>query len=189
MGSCCDKEQTTMVKNTEPLIVAQQQNITTLLQNTNLDTVPKREILQGRFQARLKDLYDGDTMTVVLSHQDGRTQTLESLVIRVFGMDCPELKGSTKEAGQEAKSEALRFLGADGVIGLPMRAKTRDWFNRNPILISLEFVPQKEKWGRYLARVSNFNGKSLGDHLISKGLAKAYDGGKKDQDEWETPTH
>jgi endonuclease YncB( thermonuclease family) len=183
MGCCCEKEQ--IVKNAEPLVakVEDTVSLTDILSRTDLDQVSKREVLQGRYVARLSDLYDGDTMTVVLSHDGGKT--LESLVVRVMGMDCPELKGITKEAGIAAKHEALRFLGASGAIGLPARAKTRKWFNDNPTMIEIEFVPIKEKWGRYLANVCNSKGEKLGDHLIGKGLAKAYDGGKKDQQEWE----
>jgi endonuclease YncB( thermonuclease family) len=179
MGSSCCKEQS--VEKTETFT-----DIKKLMLTTNLDTVRKREILQGRYKARVKDIYDGDTMTVVISH-DGKT--LESLVIRVYGSDCPELKGATKKAGQEAKDEALRFIGASGAIGLPLRGKTRDWFNKNPVFITVEFVAVKEKFGRYLAKVYDSDGKNeLAKHLIGKGLAKAYDGGTKDQDEWaETP--
>lgn len=192
MGCCNDKEEQ-KVRPIEPLVaplVVSTDPRATDLKTVDLDTIPKRGTLQGRYSARLQDLYDGDTMTIVVALDPERPNKLESLVVRVMGMDCPELKGITKEAGTAAKHEALRFLGAAGVVGLPARAKTRDWFNKNPVIITVEFVPVKEKWGRYLAYVSNEKGEKLGDHLISKGLAKPYDGGKKDQEEWEgdTPT-
>jgi len=182
MGCCCDKEGA-IIKNTEPLISPPN------LKTINMDEVPKRATLQGKCVARLQDLYDGDTMTVVVALDPTKPDKFESLIIRVMGMDCPELKGDTKEAGTAAKHEALRFLGAEGVIGLPARAKTRDWFNRNPVMIGLEFVPIKEKWGRYLAYVSNKKGEKLGEYLIARGLAKPYDGGKKDQEEWGSSAH
>lgn len=198
MGSCssCCEDDTTIIKRrqtstVEPLVpsisTAQVLSpvVDSLLRKSDLEKVKKRGVLQGQHKARLSDLYDGDTMTVVVSF-DGKE--LESLIIRIWGMDCPEMKGPTKKAGQEAKDEALRFLGASGVIGKPARKQTRDWFNQNAVMIDVEFVPVKEKWGRYLAKVS-INGKDLAGHLVGKGLAKAYDGGKKDQDEWEdTPT-
>jgi micrococcal nuclease len=177
MGSSCCKEES--ISKSEPLL-SQSSNIEQLMLTTDLESVKKREIIQGRYKARVKDIYDGDTVTVVVS-LDGKT--LESLVIRVYGMDCPELKGATKKAGQEAKEEVLRFIKAEGVIGLPLRGKTRDWFNKNPVFITLEFVPIKEKFGRYLTRVF-IDGKNMAEHLIGKGLAKAYDGGTKDQEEW-----
>ena len=184
MGCCCGK-QDEPVKNTEPLVKPSERVELNSLTTVNMDNVPKRSILQGRYIARLQDLYDGDTMTVVVALDPDKPNELVSLVVRVMGMDCPELKGITKEAGTAAKHEALRFLGAEGVVGLPARKQTRDWFSQHPILITLDFVPVKEKWGRYLAYVSNSKGEKLGDHLISKGLAKPYDGGKKDQEEWE----
>lgn len=172
MGNCCCIDET----------IDKNEKLTDILTKIDIDSVPKRAILSGKYRARLADLYDGDTMTIIVSLDNGKT--LESLIVRVMGMDCPELKGVTKEAGTEAKNEALRFLGASGVIGLPARTKTRHWFQENPIFINVDFVPEKEKWGRYLAYVYNGNNESLGDHLIAKGLAKVYDGGKKDQEEW-----
>jgi len=197
MGSCCDKE-SQVVTNSEPLVRDGQKtnqacametrgglSVPTSLVKVDMDTIPKRSILQGRFKARLQDLYDGDTMTIVVALDPTRPEHYESLVIRAMGMDCPELKGVTKEAGTAAKNEALRFLGASGVIGLPARGKTRSWFSENPTFIEVEFVPVKEKWGRYLANIYNSKREKLSEHLISKNLAKPYDGGKKDQEEWE----
>ena len=153
------------------------------LAEINYSEIRDRSIMSGQYQARVIDLYDGDTMTVALFNMDGR---LESLKIRLYGVDTPELKGKTSDAGKAAKAEALRYLGACGCIGKKLGKETALFFRENPCIVCVSFVPEKEKWGRYLAHIRYGNSKvSLAEHLIATGHGNAYDGGTKDQSNFE----
>jgi micrococcal nuclease len=132
------------------------------------------------------DIYDGDTFTVVIDVGNGCG--FRTFRIRLFGADCPELKGATKDAGMKAKASALDFMGASGAIGLTLYTKTKAWFNANPIMVKIRFAERKptegDKYGRQLAHLYK-DGKSLADYLIEKGDALPYSGGTKEQAQWE----
>lgn len=153
------------------------------LTEINFDDIQDRSVMTGQFQARVIDLYDGDTMTVALFNNDSR---LESFRIRLYGVDTPELKGKTSDAGKAAKAEALRYLGAHGCIGKKLGRETAIFFREHPCIVNVSFVKEKEKWGRYLAHINcGNNGKTLSEHLIATGHGNVYDGGTKDQSMFE----
>lgn len=140
--------------------------------------------MDGRYIGRVINMYDGDTLTVAIHNESGK---LESLQIRVMGCDTPELKGSTSEAGIAAKNAALVYLGADDAQGLTNGRKLANYFQENPIFVELQFVPQKEKFGRFLAHVrSPKKEETLTAHLIRNDLATPYKGGTKDQTQFVT---
>lgn len=107
----------------------------------------------------LISVYDGDTFKVNLS----RFHPImgEIMSIRIAGIDTPEIRGSKehiKKLAQKAKARTEAILqGAD--------------------LIELKNI-RRGKYFRIIADVYA-DGKNLGDLLISEGLAKPYDGGKR----------
>jgi micrococcal nuclease len=153
----------------------------------DLTTVKKKGLISGRYIGRLMRVYDGDTMTVAVS-MDGRTYWAHQ--IRLYGCDAPEAKGSTKTAAMKAKEEVLRFVKADGAIGRKNGKDMNTWFQTNPTLITVEFMSellgQVDKYGRDLAKIW-VTGRTidLSTHLINNGLAYQYDGGTKDQSQYE----
>lgn len=153
------------------------------LLDIDIRKLENRSIMNGQYVGRVVDMYDGDTLKVAIHNESDK---LELLQIRVMGSDTPELKGSTSAAGRAAKNEALVYLGADGAQNLTNGAKMMNFFQENPIFVSLAFVPEREKYGRFLAHVRNPNrSKTLSEHLIEKGLATPYGGGTKDQSMFE----
>lgn len=150
--------------------------------------VPVFAPLQGKIQARLCGIVDGDTLiAIILADNEPRM-----IKIRVSGIDTPEKIGATKNSGIDATKSAYEFFDIMNIYDPRVKRQTvnsrKRFLTETNVLIELEFnkiknFSDQEKFGRYLAKVY-FNGKSLGDHLIAKGLAKEYQGGTKNQEEW-----
>jgi endonuclease YncB( thermonuclease family) len=104
-------------------------------------------------------IYDGDTFRATIN--DWPSIIGKNIPIRVNGIDTPEMRGECREEieqARKAKQEAVAMIRAAKVVEL-----------RNI---------QRGKYFRIVADVY-LDGKSLGDSLIGKGLAKSYDGGTK----------
>jgi endonuclease YncB( thermonuclease family) len=136
-------------------------------------------------------VYDGDTLTVAMYSISGlpSSHIFKAYQIRLFGCDCPELKGATKQAAIQAREEVLHYIGASGVIGRTRGKQENTWFQENPIIITIELMSESigkiDKYGRELAHIHMPGKKPLSVHLIEKGLANEYQGGTKDQAQWE----
>jgi len=110
-------------------------------------------------------VYDGDTITIVskLPYPDS---PLYKFSVRLNGIDCPEIKGETDDEKQCAK---LAKTELESLI-----------LNKHIILKNIG----TEKYGRVLADVY-LDEICLNKHMLDKGLAVAYDGGKKSKpDSW-----
>lgn len=103
------------------------------------------------YKAKVVNVVDGDTVDAVidLGFKVAVTQRL-----RLDRIDTPE-------RGQDGYTEAKVFV-ADMVLNKECTLKTY----------------KVSKWGYYLADIF-VQGRSLSDALVSVGLAKPYDGGKK----------
>lgn len=108
----------------------------------------------------LVSVYDADTFRVNIH---GWPDIIgRNISIRVLGVDAPEIRGkcaSEKEQAQVARLYTLQALSNAGKIEL-----------RNL---------KRGKYFRILADVY-VDGARLADELIRKGLARAYDGGRRD---------
>jgi len=108
---------------------------------------------------KVVSVYDGDTFTAAIATYPAIVG--DKINIRVSGIDTPEIKGKTKTEkalAQKAKTEATKMLTGGKVVEL-----------RNI---------RRDKYFRILAEVY-IDEKSLGQQLINKGLAVAYEGGTK----------
>ncbi len=110
-------------------------------------------------------VYDGDTITIV-SKLPFNESPLYKWSVRLYGIDCPEIKGKNeeeKEIAQIAKKEVEKLC-----------------LNKN---IKLENV-NLDKYGRILANVL-IDDINISNFLINKKLAVSYDGGTKiSPDNW-----
>lgn len=112
--------------------------------------------------SEVTSIYDGDTFRANIK---GWPEILGYRIpIRVAQIDTPEMRGKCKaeiQLARKAKQEAVGFLRGGKKI-----------------------VLTNMKRGKYFRIVADVmvDGKSLGTHLVSKGLAVAYDGGKKSKD-------
>ncbi len=104
---------------------------------------------------RPEDVYDGDTVTVVIDL--GFNIDFGELTLRLHGIDAPEMRGPEKIEGR----------------------KSRDWLRER--LAGREFIVQtirdrKGKYGRYLAIIW-VDGVNVNEEMVQLGLAE-----KKDYD-------
>ena len=104
-------------------------------------------------------VYDGDTITIA-SKLPYPESPLYRFQVRLNGIDCPEIKAKT----EDEKSIAL----------LAKKEMEDLTFQKTVYLKNL----QNEKYGRILADVY-INDIHLNEHMVSKKLAVAYDGGTK----------
>jgi len=120
-------------------------------------------VSDGRYDWPVLGAIDGDTLKV---HLPGMPMELQPMKVRVRGIDTPEMRGKCDREKQAAnKATALtRFLIS--------RAKAQ----KRPIVFS---EIGWDKYGGRLDAVVTIDGRSLGATLISAGLARAYDGGKR----------
>jgi len=117
--------------------------------------------LRGPITVEQARVIDGDTLEVVaLIWLDQRVTTR----LRLEGIDTPERK-SPCAAEREAAQAASRFA--------------TDWVASHPRLVLRDLI--HDKYGRrVVGRVQSADGTSdLGEMLISQGLARRYDGGRK----------
>ncbi|MBI2256148.1 MAG: thermonuclease family protein [Proteobacteria bacterium] len=117
----------------------------------------------GRYEWPVVGVIDGDTLKI---HLPGLPAELQPVKVRVRGIDTPELKGkcaSEKAAAKKAGSFTRNLIDAANA------AKRRIHFS-------------KIDWDKYGGRIDAdiaIDGRSLADMLVSAGLARRYDGGKR----------
>jgi endonuclease YncB( thermonuclease family) len=115
----------------------------------------------GPYRAQVTKVYDGDTFTAWIYIFPG---LIAERSVRLNGVDTPELRGKCpqeKEAAQRA------------------RARARELIEKSGNMVSLTYVLLGKYAGRVVADVSLSNGADLASMLISEGLGRPYDGGKR----------
>lgn len=119
------------------------------------------------YNAQILRVYDGDTLDVAI--QLWMDLTLE-VRIRLAHVDAPEIRSTDskeKTAGLASKLALAGHLGGDEPIPFP-----------DPIRVE---VLKVEKFGRTLANIyKQGDTSSVNDWLLEYGLAKPYEGGKRD---------
>ncbi len=118
-------------------------------------------------EAKVLKVYDGDSMTIGAFFNGSFVR----LKVRVFGVDCDEIKGGTEITRRNAKL-AKQFVEKqvlNKIIGIN-------------VLNGKKYNGKKmsEKYNRLLAIITTPDGKNLADELIAANLARSYFGGRKD---------
>lgn len=106
------------------------------------------------YRARPLHVIDGDTIYVTVDH-GMRIQSVQSL--RLNGVDCPEIYGGTEE--EKAAGRAARAFVVDWLAAVPQV----DW----PLFIQTE--KDKQSFNRYVAAVTDVDGRNLIDDIIAAG--------------------
>lgn len=126
-------------------------------------------------RARVIDVYDGDTLSVVMPVGP----TFYKFHVRLNGIDTSELKskGAVKDKALRARSLVLQLLG------VPERCYERkasqQYFDTNVVVVTVECF-DFEKYGRILANVYPMGSdEHLSTALLRMRLAVPYAGGSK----------
>jgi endonuclease YncB( thermonuclease family) len=149
--------------------------------------IPPFAPLRGRKTALLNGIVDGDTLTAIIIYNGNP----EMIKIRISGIDTPESKGETSEAGKMATKKVYEFFNIMNIYSKRTKLqckKSRVDFIGEKVIFDIIFDEIKtlsgnEKFGRHLAKIY-FKGESLGNFLIKSGYANPYNGGTKDQEKW-----
>ena len=115
--------------------------------------------------ARCVRVYDGDTIHigVVMPEPYGATR----FCCRLLGVDTPELR--TKNESEKQLARIARDLVRDKILNKIVHIR----------------VFGMDKYGRVLVRVGTEGMQDVAAFLIDKGVAVAYDGGKKVSVDWQ----
>lgn len=106
------------------------------------------------YTAKIVSVYDGDTVTVDIDL--GMGVWLHGQKIRLFGINAPELRGSEKVKGREARD----FL--------------RSHIPNGSMVILRTIKDAKGKYGRYLGRIITEDGVDINTLMVMRGHAKQY---------------
>lgn len=116
-------------------------------------------------RARVISVYDGDTFTIARKESIWWRSKVFSYSVRLYGIDCPEIRGS----GAEEKYYAVK--AKDVVEALVLNK-----------CVKLEIIGY-DKFGRLLANVK-INDINISTHLINSGLGVPYYGKTKQIVNW-----
>lgn len=137
----------------------------------------KKLELNGTMKARLVKIYDGDTQTYVVK----LNQTFYNVVVRVSGIDTPEIRSKNKvevARGIHARNRAFEIL-TGLCVGIDEKGnELNKKLDIQPYYVTL-LCQGSDKYGRQLAIIKNQYGVDLGKKLIEERLALPYDGDKK----------
>jgi len=116
-------------------------------------------------RARVISVYDGDTLTIARKQTLWWKSKVASYKVRLNGIDCPELRGSSEE--EKAYATKARDVVQKLVLNKTVKLDIQGY----------------DKYGRLLACVY-VNKTNISDHLLSIGLAVPYDGKTKSVVNW-----
>jgi micrococcal nuclease len=111
-----------------------------------------------QYQAKITDVYDGDTVTADIDLGFGIV--LHSQKLRLLGINAPELKGDSKPQGMTSRDWLIgKILGRDALICTHKDKHTE--------------IDKHDSFGRWLAEIF-IDGASLNQQLVELGLAVPY---------------
>jgi endonuclease YncB( thermonuclease family) len=124
-------------------------------------------------QAKVVQIYDGDTFWIVAWHNGELTR----FSVRLFGVDCSEMKKGTEES--RAKAQAATMYVTNRILNKIIKIQVLN-NTRYDVIKSAKSKGRimHEKFGRLLSIVT-IDGSNLAEELIERGLAYRYYGGKK----------
>lgn len=136
------------------------------------------------FAARLVDVHDGDTLTVVAEVFPSHVFKVQ---VRLIGIDTPEMTSKNPLVKVQAECARLRVLAllTNETAAVPhpghlTRSEMVGLLQRHLHLVHVR-CRDMDKYGRVLAEVaSDEHGTHVGTLLLQEGLARPYTGGTKD---------
>ncbi len=130
------------------------------LRSIDITHVPDVILYQKQTRARVIDVYDGDTITVIFLLGNVPVQ----MKIRLKGIDTPEVRAGKGK------------LKAEKIAGKVCRDYLRSLVGNKIVTLIIS------DWDKYGGRVIGdiyFDGENVSYYMMKNGYAKSYDGGKK----------
>lgn len=150
----------------------------TLFENQNIQSIPFFSLDGLNTWCRVIDIYDGDTITVVIPLMT----TMYKFHIRLYGIDTPEMKSHTEEEKQKAIKARNRLieLCTNVATNFKSRKEIQQFLNENVYLLWIT-CNNMDKYGRILANIykSPEETISYSQILIKEHLAYEYFGKTK----------
>ncbi|MBB3313840.1 endonuclease YncB(thermonuclease family) [Rhizobium sp. BK196] len=125
-------------------------------------TLAARDEIDGPVSAKIIQIIDGDTLLVAATPWPQQTMEVH---VRIRGIDAPEIHSKCTEirrAGLKARDALQQMISGVSII-------------------QLRGIAGDKYFGRILADVTFANGGNPAQDLLSEGLVRAYDGGRKPQ--------
>ncbi len=113
------------------------------------------------YNAKLLKVVDGDTVDLRV---DLGFNVFTEQRFRLKGINCPELH--SKDAEEKKRGAAARDYLTSLISGEGQ-------------LVVTTFLDKQEKYGRFLAELSNASGEDVNEEMVKAGHAVPYDGGKR----------
>jgi len=107
------------------------------------------------YKAEMVRIIDGDTIVVDLDKGFGDWS--KDVHVRLFGIDAPEMRGDSREAGEAAKQRITELLPPKG--GMVAIKSEKD---------------KTDSWDRVLADVYTMNGIHINQILLAEGFAESW---------------
>lgn len=151
------------------------------MEQYGLDT-PAFTLAGKECYCRLVDMYDADTLTLVVPLFD----RYYKFACRVFGIDTAEIKSGNEELkrmAQRAKNRMLQLCGVSSVNldKVYSRKEVQELVGKEVYIVWCKFG-EFDKYGRPLVTVyDREQGVSVAEVLVAERLANAYYGGTKEK--------
>ena len=131
------------------------------LENIDPNAVPKVPMQNEIIDARIEDIYDGDTVKIIVLFGDVPVR----LSLRILGVDAPEIKRSADKLPQEHDA------------AVKVREYMESMFPKN--IAKVRFTQWDKYGGRILGDLFTPAGVSVSELLIKGGWCREYQGEKK----------
>ena len=128
------------------------------LEHLDYSKVPKFSLKDNIYEAKVIQVYDGDTITAIFKFAD----KFFKWNCRLDGIDTPEMK--SKNVNEKSRAIEARDFLREKILGKIVQLYCKDF----------------DKDGRLLVDVK-YNEDLMNDLMIKEGFAKAYFGGTKEE--------
>jgi endonuclease YncB( thermonuclease family) len=153
-----------------------------IFNNQNIASIPYFSLEGLKTWCRVIDIYDGDTITVVIP----LLTTMYKFHIRLYGLDTPEIKSSNEENKQKAILARNRLIElctdipTNVATNLKTRKEIQKFFDETIYLVWISCY-NMDKYGRVLANIykTSDSDKAFSQILIQEKLGYEYFGKTK----------
>lgn len=147
--------------------------------NHNIDNTPEFSFIGKEFECRLVDIYDADTITVIINVND----KFWKYTVRIYGIDTPEIRTRDdveKIQAYIARQRVIDLLCYSGhCLSVASSRDEIQKYLKNTIIKVWIKCYDFGNFGRLLADVFSFSeklelGPSIGEVLLQENLANKY---------------